>query len=309
MLFCNIVSGGTLGSFLPGLQKTIASFHMPLFFFVSGFLYKFKYPKDYFYSKVCGLLIPYILIQLINWLLSNIVSLFCMVLHISNFSSMMVLEGYWFILVLLFISIVYYVIQIALKDKRLSSVILILVSICFLLCGLGYSYFINGVSTVVTQFIGFFYFAIGVEIKRHKHFNIVFQSRMIIIGFGVLFLCVTYIIADHNLLVTMARNEYGNPILFFVCSLFGILGCCFVGYGINKNRILEFFGKNTLIVLTTQFPVYRLTQYVLRSLCEFEAINVFGCFIITCLIEIAFIRFVNRFFPLFAGRFPYRMTA
>ena len=65
------LGGGTLGS-MPGLQKTIASFHMPLFFFISGFLYKKKTYKDYLFSRMTGLVIPYGIVSIINWILFNV---------------------------------------------------------------------------------------------------------------------------------------------------------------------------------------------------------------------------------------------
>lgn len=45
VVFQHCLGGGTLGSFLPGVQKAVAGFHMPLFFFISGFLYRLKDSK------------------------------------------------------------------------------------------------------------------------------------------------------------------------------------------------------------------------------------------------------------------------
>lgn len=282
---------------------------MPLFFFVSGFLYRYKPPKCYFYGKVCSLLIPYIIVQFTNWFLSVGVSLLSRFFNVqTDLESITVLQGYWFIIVLLFVCITYYFFDIVLSKFLFGSRIMMLFSFISIIIGLCYSYLFSGVSTIVTFFVAFFYFAIGVFLRKINmtvFISNITHYRIVSLFIGFAAICITFFVAMSNSLVTMARNEYGNPFLFFISSLLGIIGLYLIGFGINSCHFLEFYGKNTLIILTTQFPVYKITLYLLHKFCDIEAIVVFGCFFITCFIEVIVILFVNKFFPMFAGRFPY----
>ena len=55
VVFQHCLGGGELGVFLPSIQKAIASFHMPLFFFISGFLYLKKDSREFLYKKMINL--------------------------------------------------------------------------------------------------------------------------------------------------------------------------------------------------------------------------------------------------------------
>ena len=66
----SVVVGHTFSAYDPGslLDKVIYSFHMPLFFILSGFFYKPQEFKKAFWKKVKGVLIPYFLINVLRCL-------------------------------------------------------------------------------------------------------------------------------------------------------------------------------------------------------------------------------------------------
>ncbi len=309
-IFYHCLGGGNLGVFLPNTQKMIASFHMPLFFFISGYLYKRKLARNYFFSRTASLLIPYIFVNLINWFLNVGVDLFCKVTETGNFFPVIKLEGTWFLLALLYVSLIYYVFDSVLNEwnrkliKIESRGLLVIISFATLMMGLIYSNLTGGaVSAIIHAFVGLFFFSLGAFLQEKCVFSKIIRWKAVLLG--ICTLIIAYFPTMQNTLVTMAFNEYGNPILFFFCSLIGIWGVCFVGYGINSNRVLEFYGKNSLITIYTQFPVFRIIGKGLRSVCSFEPINVLFCFVLTCIAEIFIIRFVNSYFPILAGKFKY----
>ena len=293
------LGGGTLGS-TPGLQKTIASFHMPLFFFISGFLYKKKTYKDYLFSRMTGLVIPYGIVSIINWILLNVCIVLKKVMSIENLFQILKFEGYWFILCLIYISIVFYFIDYYV-NKKLQ---MILGTMC-LICGLIYCSIVSRSSnTIVTSLVGLYFYMVGV-FSRSISLRVNSVNKRIMVGlFGVFILILIYLISNLNTLVTVARNEYGNPVLFVLCSLLGILALFLLGLGISTNRILEFYGKNTLIILTTQFPIYRATMFLINRTINYGCVNVWISFIISVLAEAFVVMLVNKFFPLFAGKTP-----
>lgn len=70
----SVVVGHTFSAYDPGsfLNKLIYSFHMPLFFILSGYFYKPQEFKPALIKKVKGLLMPYIIINLLRCLLTAV---------------------------------------------------------------------------------------------------------------------------------------------------------------------------------------------------------------------------------------------
>lgn len=83
----SVVVGHTFSAYDPGslLNKFIYSFHMPLFFILSGFFYKPQEFKTAFGKKVKSLLVPYLIINTVRCLIA---------LYQSGFQKM--LTGYLF---------------------------------------------------------------------------------------------------------------------------------------------------------------------------------------------------------------------
>ena len=318
VVFQHCLGGGELGVFFPSIQKAIASFHMPFFFFISGFLYLKKDSREFLYKKMINLVYPFVIIQILNWLLSIISTVLNHLIQVDNLFSIVKLEGYWFIETLLYIILVYYWIDSFLEKKQnkysvkcLPFSIKIVISIVFLIIGLGYSTVVKtNYSIVVCSLIGFFYFELGCILgNRMKKIQVTqdIKIRVICIFAFIILIVFETKISEKNSIVTMARNEYGSPFYFLLTSILGIAAILCLSYGIFKNDIIEFFGRNSLIILTTQFPVYRLIMLSLNCMIVqwSETYNKLICFCVTVILEVIVIKVINRFFPTFAGRFVY----
>lgn len=103
----NVAGGYTLGKF-------ILSFHMPLFFFASGYLYSRKTNwSSFFASKVKGLILPLILYSIIN----SCIIIVCALIGLERYVDNLQLGGFWFIIALFVAEIIYYFIESATLDK------------------------------------------------------------------------------------------------------------------------------------------------------------------------------------------------
>ena len=71
-----IARSGTEDVAMNWLARYILSFHMPMFFFLSGYLYRRDETVTYFAGKVRGLLIPVIAFETINAAISIALAVF-----------------------------------------------------------------------------------------------------------------------------------------------------------------------------------------------------------------------------------------
>lgn len=56
----------------------------------------------------------------------------------------------------------------------------------------------------------------------------------------------------------MSTNQYQNYIIFYICALSGIISMLYIGLIINKDRILELFGKFSLYMFCTQRIFFKI---------------------------------------------------
>ena len=108
------------------------------------------------------------------------------------------------------------------------------------------------------------------------------------------------VISQTNSPVLMFKNNYGNSFLFIFSSLLGTIFLYELARLINHCRIIEYIGKNTLLVLQMHFIFIMVSHVLLHKL--FPMINnyVFPFylfhFIIATLACFAYIAIVNKWF-------------
>lgn len=163
VVFQHCMGGRNLPDTLPWISLFIASFHMPLFFIISGYLYKRKDTNSYLSGKVKSLLIPYLIVMIINLgttcLFAFIEKVFCC----GNYSSYIQLEGFWFLLSLLYVTIMYYIVDVKVTTKLhnwyLRKLCSAFVAIFVLITGLIISCFSSGNPNIIlNSLVGYFFF-------------------------------------------------------------------------------------------------------------------------------------------------------
>lgn len=239
------------------ITKYIYSFHMPLFFYISGYLYspsKYKNFKELGNKKFRSLIIPYIYFSLLA-ILFDIVRFkgdFQLTDEIFNFfyigERVVWNDPLWYLVCLFFIEVIFYWIA-QIKNNKVYLFTLLLSS----LIGYWLSYenitlpFGISIALVGITFYGIGYFVSNINLRK---INIVTLG----ICLPISILIPIYL----NKAVSVYFMQYGNLIYFFVAALASIFLYIEFSKMIENSflsRIFQYFGKNSLIILCTHFTI------------------------------------------------------
>ena len=275
----------------PYLQKWIYSFHMPLFFFISGYLfnsamYKQYKTSEFIKNKLRSLIIPYFLMALICYFLFILFPVISSILRGDTQPKLPILTKYllgilysrgsidwlpncsplWFLTCLLCAHIIFFVV-----NKKIRAHVKL--TICLLLIGFaGYltSQYLpfklpwnidTALTAVVIMGIGYFYRAYGLFKLTNKH-----QILFIFIFLAINLLSCYYNTGFvGNRLVDMASNRYGNILLFYLGGISGTLAIIHISATILTTNFLIFLGKNTMPIIGFNYAVIRLVDTTLAN--------------------------------------------
>lgn len=308
--------------------KLIYSFHMPLFFFVSGFFYK---PKDGSRLTKIGVLFqkrifPVFLfggISLVIWP-GYLYLKFGQIDYAFLFSNMLLyFQGHpllnatvWF-LVCLFTAEIWAVLFLSKIKTVLSGIFL---SSFFLYFGYlltsireleGYFIFPKNFWYIHESFLAFGFFAIGYTTFRwlNKLMEISPIARIVLIMiFGWLTVWSANLNAPFKeFVVIMKTSNHGNY-YFFISAFAGILTTVLIASLIPRIRWVEYIGKNTLILLGTNglfvsffnsHIISWLDHYNNLGLVIFDSIWIS---VLTIGLSVPVIVILNRWLPQLAGK-------
>ena len=230
----------------------ITSFHMPLFFILSGYFFKNIPFKEYLIKKSKGLLIPYVK-------LSIIALVFVLIrdrndFDISEFGEKIIrillgcdgLSLGWFLIALFLSSIIYWVVQkIFWNNKALYTLILVILLLVGWYGGLMFNthYYQWDVALLCVVF-----FAIGHLYKEYsKELSSWMKEWILIVSFGIWVIDIL-----KGGIVLSLRIYYAFP----VCIIGAIAGTYVVLYAcryLDKipiiNTYFRFMGRNTLLLM------------------------------------------------------------
>ena len=275
------------------------SFHMPLFFIISGFFAnKYIELKVLFKKKFKSLIIPYISFGIITMVLIMTTNGFVNELkeYVYYFITGVGRDALWFLPSLFLIEIIFNIIS---KIKNNSYKMLIIVGL--FLSGLCGAHFINNMilTTLYRTFVGLGFYSIGnYTYNRFKNINV---SYIILL---ILFI-VSSILAIYNGCVDLWGLNFGNRFIYVFCSTINSF-CIIILFEkmFNNKEIksLRFLGINTLIIMSTQ-------QLIINYINKFTGINYYNTlygivvFLVVILIEIPIIYLINNYLPFIIGKF------
>lgn len=207
----------------------------------------------------------------------------------------------WFLLVLLgvyFIEFEFEYFEFKFKNKYKTTIV------HFVLLILGYiigKFDFSSFYRIRLILISCFFFWFGTKIKDFIYnldkYKLLITISSILIG-GIL--------AQYNGWITYSNEEFGNPIVAIVSALLSILGLFLLFYYSYKKyefRILEFYGKNSIIVLCTHL----ICLYGIRILekvigIEIHTFPIVGSFLLIMMSEMLLIKFMPSFMYLAFGK-------
>lgn len=288
------------------------SFHMPMFFIISGFLYKSIQLRYGVIKKIKSLLVPYVTFSLIHLILmfarlllqgGDLSSLLDYTYHVFfiNTEGLPICGAIWFLTALFFVDVFYLFIDNLVKKEILKLIIVITISAMGILIpmyGIRLPYAID----VAMMGVGLFY--IGCIIKR-LYIKYDFHGHVLYGCVGVL-LCIIPI--NINGMVNLRLGVYGNVFLFFLnaivmtFSLYNFAIC--VTYKESWFlRELSFIGKNSIIYLGfNQLVLSFLKQISFDNDIVNLLYKIIALFICLVLLHLLVIVFSNRRFKFLIGK-------
>ena len=246
-----------------GIPKTLSawiwSFHMPLFFFISGlFFNNSKYPTLASFAKkrIQTLLKPYVIFSLIVFLWAYLMN--SKFLHFQFSELYLGWNGLalWFIPTLFATEILFYLIRKKIDSQFLTALILLLSSTLGYLCYL-YEFHLPFKLEVVFTAILFY----GLGFLFGKDINIVvgqLKSTFLLLLIAVISVAHFVIATLNSPQLDMASNTLGYPVPTFIAAALGIIllfSISIVVFKLGKNaysifqKSISFIGKNTFVIL------------------------------------------------------------
>lgn len=303
------------------LTTWVYSFHMPLFFIVSGILFrpeKYDSFKTFLKKKAKGLIIPYLILSLIIFI-ANMGLAFLKTKAIDgeatfkSFAGIFVgwrgtewYNGLWFVSTLFFAEVLIYgIFKLARRAKR-KGVFLSCATVILMLAGFIVMNNIKGAPLsldIVPLCAGTI--IIGYGIKR------IYERWKWIQGLGVsiVLLAINIITCIWNYNITGFRVDIytsivGNWLLFIVSSISGSLFILNISRVIRENKTLERIGRRSLIYYGLQgaiaLPVAKNGWAFLIKKAGIPNIKIISCTIVTigaCIILRVCSFFCERIMP------------
>ncbi len=296
------------------IRRFCTPFFMQLFFFVSGiFFTKKKSFVEYITNKINRLIIPLLFFYFSNYFIGFLAShllkfgdtglvdkfSFYSLLDLFNGKEHFTYSGaLWFIVCLFNVYILYYFINL-INNSAIKWILVFSLSI--------FSYTLSSLEINIPYFIDsslsvlpFFY--LGHFLKSHKIFlNTHKYDYIILIFSSILYLSVIY---SFNVSCEIMQNRFvGNYMLILIGALLGISLHFYLTKVINTMSIINYFGKNTLIILGTHQLLIVSYAIVLKKIFSFDSILLimFNLFL-TMTTEILVIQILNKLFLSFVGK-------
>ncbi len=292
-----------LGHIIPDsfLKTWIYTFHVPIFFIINGILIakKEKVSKDINVKKCFfNILYPYFTFSvfvLIKDLLKCILieKKFISEPLVNDFVKFFLFEGYgtlWFLPVMFFAEVLFLKIfkNFNYKTTRYILRMSILLLIILILNKLSiFKYFTK-------IFISLFFLSAGYLLERFKN---LFQKE-INIEILLLILLIFIPFSMLNGKVDMHYCIYNNLLLYIMISLINSILIILIFKNLKlSSKALEFFGKNSLIVMITHsvLPVVSVSSFVKKFFDNLIISNALT-FIFTLIFEVVIIFLTNKYF-------------
>lgn len=247
------------------LYKIIYSFHVMLFFMISGYLVNSTYKfKEFFQKKFFRIIIPYFifgLLFLIPYMLmgkivqddlnvSSSYDIWTMIKGLiygnGNDAALKQNSALWFLPALFTISIAYYWIN-KLKIYKKHPYILLLI---IFIIGYASTYlkiiFPWGINTLLN--IGIFYY-IGMIMKKENLLEKIEKYKYSNLIIGILCIVALILAIFVNRPVSYIEYIYGNYIIFTFVAIINSLVIIVIARKIDTNKIIENLGRNTMGIL------------------------------------------------------------
>jgi acyltransferase len=289
-------------------RKYIYSFHMPLFFFIGGYLYSSKIIpfKTFLVKKIRTIYIPYL-----------IFGVYSLYLLTPNFNSKILIEAFpylllggkyilngwyyeglannplWYLPCFLLVNIIFYFVRKIPGSKSTIIVSLVLSAIGYGLSLTDYRMFPFSLDTAL---VAIFFFMVGFESKSFSFSKERFYPFIIVAT-----AMINFWLSLNFDRIMMISNNYPEFAVLFTMPFLGITTYFLAAMMIRQNKILEYIGKNSLIFFSFNYPL----MIKLSTVGKLLQVNLFGSLLfsfiqIVTIVPIVFV--LTKFFPFLLGK-------
>ncbi len=300
------------------LQNWIYSFHMPLFFFISGYLYKVPSERNIFQrvGKNLKLLWPYLTFYLVTWLSlfllfyggytiitgrSNITlentftkPFFGLILGVGYDTeySWMLSRPLWFLMALFFIKTILDILTKYISDIRL----LLLASVVLYVVGQVFFDVYQVYWSIESAFTALPFFTVGILYKR-LNINLHLKSYITLLISIVIFSMLYYLSAVNGEIDINSGNSANFHVLYFINASLGIFASILIcSTKIKLNGFFDYLAQNTLLIIFLHYLLITIAfKYVNR-----DSISDLSYLVISILILISMyfpIKIIREYFP------------
>ncbi|MDQ1910394.1 acyltransferase family protein [Paenibacillus sp. GD4] len=307
----------------------INSFHMPLFFFLSGYLFSMdKYAgfPDFLSRKARTLLLPYFVFACLSYgyFLAryhfgsaeyyqdlNIVQQLVGIVYSAGTREWMDFNlPLWFLTCLFVVEVLFYTMKKAFRSPAALAFVLLICSAAGYADGLWNPVKLPwGADVALTAIV---FFGMG-HLLKNGYSKLLTMSLTIRIVSTVLFLLINLLIIDQRMNLNM--KVHGHYFDFYLGALAGLTGCLLLS-SMLRSGLLRYFGNNALLLMALHMPLLNISTKLLSRLpfsasgYKLELLRV----LLTLVLASPVMYGINRFFPFLLGRrlrhpFPWKHAA
>ena len=242
-------------------DKFSHAFHMPMFFFVSGYFFSIKGKREFFCNKLKTLLIPYFVFGSINIFLYsriknlNPVDMFGHLFWI-NTEGLYDVGAIWFLTALFFAISIYSLLR---KITNAPSTLFILVNIISIVGYLMSTYCVYQLPWALeASFVAIGFIYVGNIVRKYEKNQILKTILNIRFYFLVPLIFIDSLLIYVNGYVNMRTGDYANFFLFFINACLSIIILWNVAKLLSASRCniikcvckrLQYIGRNSIIFL------------------------------------------------------------
>lgn len=267
------------------------AFHMPLFFFLSGIVFHVKKDESFLTlvkKSTKSILFPYFLFAILSYglwfidvrlnvTINELLRQFYGILYGNSNNGFLVFNNVlWFLPCLFVVKIVFGVFTKITTRKTNIALFLFIFSVI----GFISSFYFSNIKlplSAETALTAVVFFGLGfLWSNQSEKFISFFQKKAWIIFFVLLVLYIFFAQENYNLYglqIDMRMNRLNNYFFFYLAAMSGILSVIAGSMLINKNHLLEYIGKNSLILFVWHLIVFSYFNRILKMFIDAETIN------------------------------------
>lgn len=290
---------------LPGLNSTLQSFRVPMYYFLSGLFFKlYDGMSDFTRRKVNNMIIPLMFFELVALLLALLKQTLGMQSTVGfewiYFLDPVLIRKWhytsplWFLLSLFEVNIIYYWLQKYLKPAFQLLIVAALAITGFYLAQLK----IELPMHLDTAFIGLPYFILGSYIKKCNMLQPTRYDKWGLWAIIPVLIVIYFVSGNENGKIDIHLQELPNLIQLYVIPAIAILTLFFACKNMRYvPRSIKFFGRYSIIVLGTHMLITPTMRAVFAKRMGETVTAGFTALVVTMIIEAVIIVICVKIFP------------